>query len=127
MRYYQPQGHFRLFTTQFRESAPNNQDCQTPSLSRQPIFQTAGLSQNLDSQKNDIHKSGNKQGRCVERDLRGLKGGQLLILVPRMIATFFFSSYSVYKYSLRSLIYVNLSSNFFRYTLLKKLICSSIV
>ena len=57
MRYHRPQGHFRHFTTQLRESNQNNQDCQTPSLFRQPILQAAGLSQNPDSQK-----SGNKQG-----------------------------------------------------------------
>ena len=51
MRYYQPQGHFRHFTTQIRESNQNYQDCQTPSLSRQSILQPAGLSQNPDSQK----------------------------------------------------------------------------
>jgi len=62
MRYHQPQGYFRLYTTQLRESAQNNQDCQTPSLFRQPILQTAGLSQNPDSQKSEVQKSGNKQG-----------------------------------------------------------------
>ena len=62
MRYHQPRGHFRHFTTQLRESTQNNQDCQTPSLSRQSILQTAGLSQNSDSQKSEVQKSGNKQG-----------------------------------------------------------------
>jgi len=63
MRYYQPQGHFRLFTTQFRESVPNNQDCQTPSLSKQPIFQTTRLSHNIDSQKSDIKKKLKQTGQ----------------------------------------------------------------
>jgi len=62
MRYHQLQGHFRQFTTQLRESTQNNQDCQTPSLFRQPILQTTGLSQNPDSQKSETQKSGNKQG-----------------------------------------------------------------
>ena len=63
IRYHQPRGHFRHFTTQLRESGQNNQDCQTPSLSRQPILQAAGLSQNHDSQKSEIQKSENKQGQ----------------------------------------------------------------
>jgi len=58
MGYHQPQGHFRYFTTQLRKSGQNYQDCQTHYLSRQPILQTAGLSQNLDYQKNEIQKSG---------------------------------------------------------------------
>ena len=62
MRYHQPQGHFRHFATQLRESTQNNQDCQTPSLFRQPILQTARLSQNPDSQKSEVQKSGNKRG-----------------------------------------------------------------
>jgi len=62
MRYHQPQRYFRHFTTQVRESTQNNQDCQTPSLSRQLILQTAGLSQNLNSQRSKVQKSGNKQG-----------------------------------------------------------------
>ena len=62
MRYHQTQGYFRHFTTQFRESTQNNQDCQTPCLSRQPILQTAGLSHKLDSQRSKVQKSGNKQG-----------------------------------------------------------------
>ena len=62
MRYHQTQGYFRHFTTQFRESTQNNQDCQTPCLSRQSILQVAGLSQNPDFQKSEIQKSGNKQG-----------------------------------------------------------------
>ena len=41
MRYHQTQGYFRHFTTQFRESTQNNQDCQTPSLSIQAILHTA--------------------------------------------------------------------------------------
>ena len=65
MRYHQPQGYFRLYTTQLRESAQNNQDCQTPSLFRQPILQTAGLSQNPDSQKSEVQKSGNKQAPSI--------------------------------------------------------------
>ena len=62
MRYHQPQGYFRHFTTQLRESGQNNQDCQTPSLSRQSILQAASLSQNLNSQRSKVQKSGNKQG-----------------------------------------------------------------
>ena len=65
MRYHEPQWHFKHFTTQLRESTQNNQDCQTPSLSRQLILQTATLSQNSDSQKNEIQKSGNKQGHHI--------------------------------------------------------------
>ena len=61
MRCHQPQEHFRHFTTQLRESTQNNQDCQIPSLFRQPILQTARLSQNPDSQKNEVQKSENKQ------------------------------------------------------------------
>jgi len=61
-RYHQPQGHFRYFTTQLRESTQNNQNYQTPSLSSQPILQTTGLSQNPDSQKSEVQKNGNKQG-----------------------------------------------------------------
>ena len=56
MRYHQPQGYFRHFTTQLRESDQNNQECQTPSLFRQPILQTADLSQNPDSQKSEVQK-----------------------------------------------------------------------
>jgi hypothetical protein len=62
MRYHQPQEHLRHFTAQLRQSIQNNQDCQTPSLSRQPILQTAGLSQNLASQKSEDQISGIKKG-----------------------------------------------------------------
>jgi len=76
MRYHQPQGYFRLYTTQLRESAQNNQDCQTPSLFRQPILQTAGLSQNPDSQKSEVQKSGNKQAQrlvcCRQSEIKSV-------------------------------------------------------
>ena len=62
MRYHQSQEHFRHLTTYFRESTQNNQDCQTSILFRQPILQTASLSQNHDSQKSEVQKNGNKQG-----------------------------------------------------------------
>ena len=86
MRYHQPQGHFRHSTSQLRESTQNNQDCQTPSLSRQPILQTAGLSQNPDFQKNEIQKSENKPGlkkvgerrRTIQLDLGPKIGPQSL-------------------------------------------------
>ena len=65
MRYYEPQGHFRHFIIQLRESASNNQDCQTPGLFRQSILQTADLSQNRDSHKSQIQENGNKQRLCI--------------------------------------------------------------
>ena len=75
MRYHQPQGYFRLYTTQLRESAQNNQDCQIPSLFRQPILQTARLSQNPDCQKSGVQKSGNKQAQRCPRGRRGDQQG----------------------------------------------------
>ena len=56
MRYHQPQGYKKCFTTQLRESTQNNQDCQTLCLFRQPILQAADLSQNPDSQKSEIQR-----------------------------------------------------------------------
>ena len=65
MRYHQPQGHFRYFTTQLRESDQNYQDCQTPSLSRQSILQAAGLSQNPDSKKSKMQKKRKQTGPII--------------------------------------------------------------
>ena len=98
MRYHQPQGHFRHFTTQLRESTQNNQDWQTSSLFKQLILQISSLSQNLNSQKNEIQNNGNKPGhtrpraRARRTSIRGdvrIPGGlkdQLAVLVIGLAA-----------------------------------------